>query len=579
MMRHNLLRVSFLPFILLIMTLVACTSGTGEKEAPPSSPADPMELTGELVRTDGYRIPANPVTGDETAEAFQEGLFYRYRLHKGSPVGAIMILMPGGSTGANNFDYMAREMIRMSNGGVEVWVLERRPNLMEDLTGMEAAEATGDPQVAIDYYYKGKELNGGTFQGLLAQEEVPFLSEWGLACLMHDVQAVVDLVPEEKRQTNLIIGGHSLGVAHVLYYLGWDFDGMESTLTDGGYNQTAASFLLDAPIVASAPSLSKNRYLADLDKIRDGRSSRYEGFFQEITPGLLAFAEVLGMAAHPRFDDPADPHDGPEGIARFNDLVLGADVEYFLDLTFSESLLDAWFHLPPSRHDFVVTNEALLGILFDDNFQVITPFHLSMGFVFPHHKTKPRAFPAVPLFVTPGYALTEPGMLYAWHDYNEVEGIPQTRPGEEVTEVSRLAEAMWRGPTNYGEWYFASRLGVDASAVGMLGNLREDDWQAVDFGLNLFHTSKVDVPILCIGAGGGMVPDPALVAPIADSVAETTRDGTPRSSEDAFKVRIAEGHGHFDVLLADNAVQGGNGVFGEILDFVFQHTEGTVTVP
>jgi hypothetical protein len=66
---------------------------------------------------------------------------------------------------------------------------------------------------------------------------------------------------------------------------------------------------------------------------------------------------------------------------------------------------------------------------------------------------------------------------------------------------------------------------------------------------------------------------------IRTSIADPARDGTPRSSEGAFKVRMATGYGHFDVLLADNAAEGGNVVFGEILDFIFEHSEGEVVVP
>jgi len=76
-----------------------------------------------------------------------------------------------------------------------------------------------------------------------------------------------------------------------------------------------------------------------------------------------------------------------------------------------------------------------------------------------------------------------------------------------------------------------------------------------------------------------MAASPALISPISGAVAPVTREGAPRSSEEAFKVRIVPGYGHFDVLLADNAVAGGNAVFGEILDFVLQHARGQVAVP
>ena len=571
--------VLFLPLLFLAAAVLSCSREPRGQPAENPGPAGPLQIRVERVWTDRTRIAPNPVTGDETPEECQRGFFFRYRLDPGQAVRAILLLLPGGSTGANNFDYLARELIRMSNGGVEVWVCERRPNLLEDLAGMEAAEAAGDIEIALDYYYRGRELNGRSFAGFLAQEEAPFLSEWGLELLMQDVQAAVELVPEPRRRTNLFIAGHSLGVVHVLDYLGWDFDGRAATTEDAGYNQVAGAVLLDAPILAQPPSLTRGEYLGKVDRIRDGRSDRYAGFFPELTPGLFAFGEVLGMAAHPRFDNPRNPEDGPEGISRLQELPLGPDVASFLDLLFSDSLLDAWFDLPPTRRDFQVTNEALLGMLFDDNFQIITPFHLSLGFVSPPEKTRPRDFPALEPLVSSGFALSDPGTRYGWLDYDQVGGIEQTSAGEEVTELARLAEAMWRGPTNYGEWYFSTRLLADQSAAGMLSNLEDRDWQSRDFGLNLFHTAGIDVPILCIGADGGMAREPAAVDAVARSVSQTTRDGIPRSSEEAFKVTIAPGYGHFDVLLADNAAAGGNAVFGEILDFVRQHSRGEVQVP
>ena len=568
-------------FLATFIGLAAC--GTDDRLGADAGGAkDPMSIFGVPVRTEGVRIPPNPVTGDETPESFQKGLFYRYRLNAGDPVRAILLLIPGGSAGANNYDYMARELIRMSRGAVEVWAYERRPNMLEDLTGMNAAEAAGDPGIAVDYYYGGREVNGRTFSGFLAQEDVPFLSEWGLKSMMDDLRAAVELIPEDRRRTNLIVGGHSMGVVFTMCYMGWDFDGLKATLGDTGYNQAAGAFLLDAPAAAYPPLYRRSKYAAQVRRIRSGAEARYQGFFPVLTPEALAFAEIIGMLAHPHFDDPLDPDDGPLGRSRAAEIPYGEDAKNFLEPVFAESFLDQWLELPPTFRDFNLTNEALLGLCLDDNFQPITAMHVSAGFVSPSEQTKSRTFPTIELpivGITQGYVPSNPQTAYSWRNYDDVEGIAQTSPEEEVTDVARAAEALWRGPTNYLEWYYALRPHTDILATGGLHDLNPEDWQAEEYGLNVFHVSRVDVPILVMGAEGGMVPDPELFESLRNAVADPARGGIPRSSEDAFKVRMLPGQGHFDVLLADNSVEGGNGVFGEILDFVLQHSEGEVLVP
>ena len=72
--------------------------------------------------------------------------------------------MPGFLVGANEFQIFGKQLVYMAktqkNANIEVWAVERRPNCIENLTGLEAAEAAADPQIAIDYYWYGKEING-----------------------------------------------------------------------------------------------------------------------------------------------------------------------------------------------------------------------------------------------------------------------------------------------------------------------------------------------------------------------------------------------------------------------------------
>ncbi len=550
-------------------------------DPPHTAETGALAVVAEPAITTPAPIGPNPVTGDATPEAFQHAVYYRYRLNPGQPVRAVIVLVPGIASGASDFDYLARELLRRSGGTVEVWAFERRPNRLEDLTGMEEAERVGRAPIAADYYFAGGEVEGRRFAGFLAQSDVPFLSEWGIGVVMRDLMAAIADVPVDRRRTNVVLIGHSLGVVQVLDFLGWDFDGDAATTADAGYAQVAASALIDAPILASEPSLGRDDYTAALTAIRDGRSPRYDGLLPMLNPEALALAEILGMRAHPRFDDPADPTDGPRGMADFASLPSTSSIESLWNVLFAQGLPEAWLGLPPRYGDFTLTNEALLGMVFDDDFQPWNPLQISAGFVTPADRVVRRAFPPIPLFLDPGLALADPSIGYGWTHRDE---LADASPGEvdgkpELTEIERLAEAQWRGPSNYTEWYFATRPMLDGSALGTLATIRADDWQSAEYGLDLFHTARIDVPLLSLGGGAGMAPTPALHEAVRHAVADPARNGQPRSSDEAFRVRIFPGYTHFDLLLADDSSEDGNRVFEEILSFALAHTEGEVLVP
>lgn len=92
-------------------------------------------------------------------------------------------------------EYVSRQLVYVAltryGKNIEVWVLDRRPNNLEDLTGLNKAEATGDVQVAIDYYFGGAEIDGKKFQGFLDDESAPYLSEFGLQMVMEDMYKVI----------------------------------------------------------------------------------------------------------------------------------------------------------------------------------------------------------------------------------------------------------------------------------------------------------------------------------------------------------------------------------------------------
>jgi hypothetical protein len=82
-------------------------------------------------------------------------LRFRPEAASGDPADAdaILVLMPGFLGGANSLEYVGRQLVYMAltqdGKYMEVWVMDRRPNNLEDLTGLNAAEEAKDVQVAI----------------------------------------------------------------------------------------------------------------------------------------------------------------------------------------------------------------------------------------------------------------------------------------------------------------------------------------------------------------------------------------------------------------------------------------------
>ena len=126
----------------------------------------------------------------------------------------------------------------------------------------------------------------------------------------------------------------------------------------------------------------------------------------------------------------------------------------------------------PSFRDFRLSSRAFFGLVLDEQFQFVGAQQASMGFVSPPDAIAPRTLLGVPFELLgfafgssgPSYGLSDPGVFYTWLDYDEVDGVPGTSPGEEVTHIDRMAGLQFAGPSNFSEWYFAVRPSLDADS-------------------------------------------------------------------------------------------------------------------
>ena len=496
--------------------------------------------------------------------------FLRYRPmtedSQPKPVKAVIVLMPGYMGGANSFDYLGRQIVSMAEadkeeGSVEVWAMERRGNCLEDLKGMNAAEAVADPQIAVDYYFNGASVGGETFKGFHSDADLAVLSEFGLELLMKDVWTVITTkIPDpEARKQCVFIGGHSMGGTFTSFFAGWDFDANPATLDDAGYMNCAGLIGLDGNVGPRTSTMDEQTYFDTLNQIRTGEAKRLN-LFPGVTPEAMALLEIMAMNAY-MFPD--------EEATTFKTINYSQATKGLIKLLHSRNLCH-YLSGSPSLDDFRYTNEALLGVFLDDNFQPVSFLQASLGFLQGGEVVK-KDFPgSLAALLGMGSLIKNDGVFIAWNagppdalgtgplyswvnfdqvgnaarpDYKDTTGkLTYTTWRDEVTDIKDFALAQYRGPSNFMEWYFTNRISLDSQAAAASFNK--------NYGLNFLHGDILNsFPII----------------------------NFPVSTDP-----LLEGYNHLDVLFAaaDRPYRRPNEVFGRLLGFVRDNAGGMdVSVP
>ena len=565
------------------------------------------------------RVIAAPLPDEWGApDTCDEIHFLRFRLADGStldpadPQGvnaentdAMLVMLPGILEGANGFEYLGRQLVYMAKVqdglNLEVWAVERRNNRLEDLSAanyIEAELAAGNltaeeaGYAAMDYYYLGEELNGRTFDGWLRDPDVPFLSEFGLRLDTEDVFTVIQaMVPDlETRKRKVFVGGHSMGGMMTTFFAGWDLDGDPDTLDDAGYNNCAGMFGFDTtvssvsgimePILGLLPeelydivgNMTEGLYANLLESLRNDPNSNRILPFPMIDCEAMALLEAVGMMADYGPDDECS-------IIR--DVPYSGNVDMLLRFLFSRDL-QTFMDGIPQLTDFRVTNEAMLGVVFDDSFALIGMIQNSMGFLGGGAVVE-KDFPisellqGIPIlgdmlggFLGSGdYFIANDagpspfelgrGPLYHWVNFDEVGDdadpdfqdtggeITYTTITNEVADIQDVARVIYKGPTNLTEWYFSTRLIADFMAALFP--------YGTEYGLNFMHDDQaMELPMIEFIAGGGMMGDMLGEIP----------------PELDLERLFLEGYNHMDVLTASANTPGRreNGVLRPLIDFV-----------
>jgi len=413
--------------------------------------------------------------------------YLRYRSSDGPAASAeadrILVAQPGILEGAGAFDSVARDTVaRAAEQGryIEFWALDRRSNCLEDHTGVDS----GDEHTAVDYYYRGKPVDGRTFAGFAGNDQLGWMAKLGIEQTVRDQYDLLtaELPDQGLRKRKVLCGGHSLGGVITGYFAAADFDGDPATTTDAGYNQCAGYFALDTTVSTSLADLSGSiPDDTDLPDVGLGYGVVQAGLDSGVLPRSLSAPvllnpetmTLLAIAGVGAVQDPNGESDLPSylpsstNIEATNRFLFSKDAATFLTGS-------------PTVKDFRLTNAAVLGALLDDNSVPLAFLQSSVGF-FDGGSITDKNFPAAngssgqpALFGTRYKAIpAQPhGPLYTWRNYDRVgasddpghrssDGTPFTNAGEEVTDIQELARSLARQPLDFTEQYFPTKLVTD----------------------------------------------------------------------------------------------------------------------
>jgi hypothetical protein len=228
--------------------------------------------------------PGTPAVLDQTN-------FIRIRQRNADPHRVDAVLVQAIPNGASSITEMGTQIVEMAarkGKNFEVWGVERREKNLEDLVGMRRAFTQRDPSVALRYYYGNSYLDAsgmfaGTFGALgatfvpLTQADVPFLADWDATVMFRDVESMLDLVPANRRHTNVFAYSAAPGGGFLSQLAG-------VRLHDGkrGYEELAGLIVIEGQLSrasigkdAAPTAADVDKYIAAVQSVRNGTTPRF----------------------------------------------------------------------------------------------------------------------------------------------------------------------------------------------------------------------------------------------------------------------------------------------------------------
>jgi hypothetical protein len=551
--------------LLLLPSFAVLCLGTG--------PCPQPQVISGLVSVPGYQQPQTPGSGlpgeftPTTAVTQLLGpgpnlnriTYLRTRLEGAlATPAAILILVPGFLGAGTTFGPMAEQLVSSTNGAVEVWSIDRRPNQLEDpLGGSYAAAGAAQGNLAaigegVRFYFPDVDLDGDSISDgpfpiqdpfgvsrtfiRMSQDDMRFAAYWGIDTYARDWKLLVDAAREIVGPEGLVLfGGHSAGTGFAGIFAAYDFD--PTAGVDAAYQKIDGLLLLEGggPGAPSPSRPSLATYQAQVASLATtgGPEIFLQNYLASIdVPSLGAAAMVAGVAA---LYDPTGPS-----------VVQATPI-------FGAGTFAIVFQSP-------LSNETAIGAFIDDDFSLSTAFRASVGF----SDDGPNQALSVPggqgeLF----YFMQEAtgGGVRQWKNFDDPT-LPQCPPNvsnvgvgcalldnglqaatppatwgheREVTDIKDISRVQFTNG-NFAEWYYLSgRVSLDSQYGRDSSSLGNESLLAITQNANMNR------PVLAIGGSNGLAALPSSWNGYFGSIA------TPAADKE---IAIIEGYAHLDVLTA-----------------------------
>lgn len=205
----------------------------------------------------------------------------------------VLVLVPGKTSGAGVFSFVARDLVGRVRG-LQVWAVDRREQAFEDTSVI----AAGDPDQALAYYLRGQPVGGRLFSPPPVAE-VRFMAKWGLGLLVGELRHVIHKAQAGGRR--VILGGHSMGASVAEAYASWDFAGR------AGYRDLDGLVLIDGGLPLAPSSLTPDQARTTLALIRtEGPRVDVLGQRRPYLYGVLSAVAGLYADKQPQGRSPLD---------------------------------------------------------------------------------------------------------------------------------------------------------------------------------------------------------------------------------------------------------------------------------
>ncbi len=429
---------------------------------------DDKDIDIELFYVDGFDEPHTPpnVKPTKALEEFlletkgninlnQVGIVRVY--HKNKNAKRIQIIITGIYSGAGTNINLAKSIVKRDEN-IEVWVLERRANQLEDRRKILKAIEEKKPDILLSMVEKDKFVLKKDSFYKPSKEDISFLGYWGLNVQLRDLYNVVLFA--KNRVKEVILSGYSLGVLYVTNFLAMDFDETDKVLA--GYTLVDRVILYDGPTVLDGYVKTEAEYLT----------------------GVYTIPANFIDGKKPLEENRVYPANG-NGDGNINPFVIH-DIKMALAYIVPDSL--SIENYKNFLGEFPITNLAKFLIEFDDNYLPFKLFTASLGRADAQHIGK-----------------------FGWYDIVQVRGLSPNKsyidwlPREKnnCNEFNNYKDYLWAGLNQYcnmAEWYQPTRILLDFGSIHY--NDTSKGWQKKYFSIT--QTKNINNKFLSVGLSRGL---------------------------------------------------------------------------